>query len=430
MAEVTLVKAVNMALVRAMEEDGDVLVLGQDVAVNGGVFRATEGLFDRFGERRVRDTPARRAAHLRRVDRHGGARPQARVRDPVRGVHLPGAGPACEPRIEAPHPHPGPHDLPARAAHARRRRHPCPRAPFREHRGVPRPRARAQVRDPVDPGACLRAAALGHPRSRPGGVPRADAALPARQGSGRGRRARSPARAGLRRARRHRRHIGLLGRRDVGEPGRAARLEAEGASVELVDVSSITPFDEDTVLGSVRRTGRLVIVHEAPCTAGFGAEIAARVAERALDSLFAPIERVTGFDTVMPLPKLERDYLPGVERVVAALRRALGERLARLRLGPTRHVAPFLGSRASCPLEHTGGPSAGRPLPASGRVRAGHPRSQDPSHKTRLNCEDDGASRSPGGTARLAGSHGPVRPRPPDRRPGCGRPPAVSRTRR
>ena len=103
----------------------------------------------------------------------------------------------------------------------------------------------------------------------------------------------------------------------------AARLDAEGTSVELIDAASITPFDEDTVIGSVRRTGRLVIVHEAPCTGGFGAEIAARVAERALEHLLAPIERVTGFDTVMPLPKLERDYLPGVERIVAALRRAL-----------------------------------------------------------------------------------------------------------
>ena len=64
-------------------------------------------------------------------------------------------------------------------------------------------------------------------------------------------------------------------------------------------------------------------VYEAPYTGGFGAEIAARTAERALDSLRAPIERVTGFDTVMPLPKLERDYLPGVERIVAALRRTL-----------------------------------------------------------------------------------------------------------
>ena len=77
------------------------------------------------------------------------------------------------------------------------------------------------------------------------------------------------------------------------------------------------------MLDSVRRTGRLVIVHEAPRTGGFGAEITARVAERALDCLLAPIERVTGFDTVMPLPKLERDYLPGVERIVAALRRTL-----------------------------------------------------------------------------------------------------------
>ena len=77
------------------------------------------------------------------------------------------------------------------------------------------------------------------------------------------------------------------------------------------------------MLGSVHRTGRRVIVHEAPYTGGFRAEVAVRVAERALDRLLAPVERVTGFDTVMSLPKLERDYLPGVERIAAALRRAL-----------------------------------------------------------------------------------------------------------
>ena len=190
MADVTLVKAVNMALARAMDEDDDVLVLGQDVGANGGVFRATEGLLERFGERRVRDTPL---AELLICGASIGMAAQgtaSRVRDPVRGVHLPGSRPAREPRVEAAHPHPGAHDLPPGPAHPRRRRHPCTGTPLGEHRGVSRPRARAQVRDPVDAGARVRTAALGHSGPGSGRVPGADAALPARQGSGGGRRTR------------------------------------------------------------------------------------------------------------------------------------------------------------------------------------------------------------------------------------------------
>ena len=78
-----------------------------------------------------------------------------------------------------------------------------------------------------------------------------------------------------------------------------------------------------TILASVEKTGRCVIVHEAPLTAGFGAEIAARLAEQALTSLLAPVQRVAGYDTVMPLPRLEQLYMPSKERILAAARRAL-----------------------------------------------------------------------------------------------------------
>ncbi|MBV8132569.1 MAG: alpha-ketoacid dehydrogenase subunit beta, partial [Alphaproteobacteria bacterium] len=103
----------------------------------------------------------------------------------------------------------------------------------------------------------------------------------------------------------------------------ADTLAGEGISVEVIDVATLKPLDSDSVLESVAKTGRCVIVHEAPLTGGFGAEIAARIAERGLISLLAPIERVTGWDTVMPLPRLEQHYLPDEARILAAARRIL-----------------------------------------------------------------------------------------------------------
>jgi len=103
----------------------------------------------------------------------------------------------------------------------------------------------------------------------------------------------------------------------------AEALAEEGISAEVVDVATLKPLDFDTIHDSVRKTGRCVIVHEAPRTAGFGAEIAARLAEHAMYDLVAPVERVTGYDTHIPLYRLEIKYLPGVERIVAAAKRTL-----------------------------------------------------------------------------------------------------------
>jgi pyruvate dehydrogenase E1 component beta subunit len=102
----------------------------------------------------------------------------------------------------------------------------------------------------------------------------------------------------------------------------ADALDTEGISAEVIDLATLKPFDEDTVLASVARTGRCVIVHEAARTGGFGGEIAALIAERGLTSLLAPIARVTGYDTIMPLPRLEQQYIPSVGRIVAAGRAA------------------------------------------------------------------------------------------------------------
>src|SRR5699024_3975459 len=103
----------------------------------------------------------------------------------------------------------------------------------------------------------------------------------------------------------------------------AAELAEEGVEAEVIDLATIKPYDAETILESVERTGRLVIVAEEPRTAGVAAEIAAEVAEKALYSLLAPIERVTGYDTVMPLFRLEKSYMPSVSRILAAVRRTM-----------------------------------------------------------------------------------------------------------
>jgi pyruvate dehydrogenase E1 component beta subunit len=103
----------------------------------------------------------------------------------------------------------------------------------------------------------------------------------------------------------------------------ADQLTRDGIEAEVIDVATLKPLDTATILASVARTGRLVIVHEAPMTCGYGAEIAARVAERGILSLLAPVERVTGYDTMMPYPRMEAHYMPNVGRIVAAVRRSM-----------------------------------------------------------------------------------------------------------
>jgi 2-oxoisovalerate dehydrogenase E1 component beta subunit len=105
----------------------------------------------------------------------------------------------------------------------------------------------------------------------------------------------------------------------------AAELDAQGVSAEVIDLATLSPIDGETILASVAKTGRLVIVHEAVRNLGVGAEIAAIVAEHGLFDLQAPIQRVTGYDTVMPLFRLEHDYIPGVQRIVDAVRSVLAE---------------------------------------------------------------------------------------------------------
>ena len=100
----------------------------------------------------------------------------------------------------------------------------------------------------------------------------------------------------------------------------ADALAEEGIHAEVIDVATIKPLDEETILASVGKTGRCVIVHEAALTGGFGGEIAARLADKGLLSLTAPVRRVAGWDTVMPLPRMEDLYLPSVARILRAAR--------------------------------------------------------------------------------------------------------------
>ena len=103
----------------------------------------------------------------------------------------------------------------------------------------------------------------------------------------------------------------------------ATAAEEDGRQLEVIDLRSLSPLDSDTVLDSVRRTGRLVVVHEAPVTLGLGSELAARITEQAFYSLEAPVLRVGGFDTPYPPSRLEEDFLPDLDRVLDAVDRSL-----------------------------------------------------------------------------------------------------------
>lgn len=103
----------------------------------------------------------------------------------------------------------------------------------------------------------------------------------------------------------------------------ASKLEEDGVSVEVIDLRSLVPFDADSVVASVTKTGRVVVVHEAPRTAGFGSEVIATISERCLYSLLASPRRVTGWDSIFPLKRSETQYIPGVDRILRAARQTL-----------------------------------------------------------------------------------------------------------
>lgn len=323
MPELTLVEAVRLALARAMTDDSRVIVLGEDVARDGGVFRATDGLLDRFGAERVFDTPLAEAAiaGLAVGLASQGLRPVAefqfsgfiypaidqlvnhasRLRNRTRGrltcplvVRAPAGGGVHAPEHHSESPE-------AMFAHMPGLRMVVPSSPARAY-GL----LLAAIRDP-DPVVFFEPTRLYRAFREPveddgAGLP-LDRAFVLREG------------ADLTLV-----AWGAMIRETLSA---ADQLEADGVSAEVIDVATLAPLDAATIVASVTRTGRCVIVQEAALTGGFGAEIAARLADEALLSLKAPIVRVAGYDTVMPLPKLEHYYVPSVARILAGARRVL-----------------------------------------------------------------------------------------------------------
>ena len=323
MTELSLVQAVNLALKRAMADDSTVLVLGEDVGIDGGVFRATDGLFQLYGEQRVLDTPLAEAsiAGVSIGLAAQGFRPVAeiqfagfayscidqlinhasRLRARTRGrlscpmvLRSPVGGgiKAVEHHSESPE---------AMFAHIPGLKVVIPSSPARAY-GL----LLSAIRDP-DPVVFLEPTRLY--RAARENVEDDGVGLPLERCA--------VLRAG--------KNVTLVswGAMLKETLQAAEQLAGENIEAEVIDVATLKPLDAATILQSVAHTGRLVIVHEAPSTCGFGAEIAARVAERALTSLLAPIERVAGYDTMMPYPRTEGFYMPSTERIVAAARRAM-----------------------------------------------------------------------------------------------------------
>jgi len=323
MAKITLVEAVTQALAWELEHDDSVAVFGEDVGANGGVFRATDGLQKRFGQGRVFDTPLAEAMiaglcvgaaaqglkPVGEVQFSGFMYPSvdqlvshaSRMRNRTRGrlscpmvLRAPYGG-----GIHAPEHHS--ESMEAMYAHVPGLRVVIPSAPKRAY-GL----LLAAIRDP-DPVVFLEPKRIY--RITKQDVPDDGEALPLdtcfvlREGS----------------------DVTLVswGAMMNETLKAAAKLAEEGVEAEVIDVATVKPLDMETILESVERTGRLVVISEEPRSCSVASDIAAEVAQKAIYSLLAPVERVTGYDTVMPLFRLENEYLPSVSRILAAVRRTL-----------------------------------------------------------------------------------------------------------
>lgn len=319
----TMVEAVRLALAHAMARDDRVVVLGEDVGIDGGVFRATDGLWQRFGGERVLDTPLSETA-IAGVSvglAAQGFRPVAeiqfmgfvyatidqivnhasRLRTRTRGrltcpmvLRAPYGG-----GIGAPEHHS--ESTEAMFAHIPGLRVVVPSSPRRAY-GL----LLAAIEDPdpvvfLEPKRIYRS--VKEPLEDTGQALPLDRCAILREGTDLS--------------------IVAWGAMTVEALTAAEALAREGVSAEVVDASILKPLDMDGIAASVEKTGRCVIVHEAAKACGVGAEIAAAIMERAFLSLLAPVERVTGYDTVMPLPRLESHYLPDPPRIVETSRRVL-----------------------------------------------------------------------------------------------------------
>lgn len=322
MPVMNIIEAVRDALRTEMRRDPKVVVLGEDVGKFGGVFRATSGLYDEFGADRVIDTPLAEAGiigtaigmalyGLRPVPeiqfgdfifpafdqivnelakfryRSGGQYPcPVVIRTPVgggiRGGHYHSQSPE------------------ALFIHTPGLKVVAPSNPY-DAKGLLL--ACLRQNDPVlfmEPKRIYRA-------SR-GEVPEGDYTI-------------ELGKAAVVREGTHCTLLAYSGMTSIAEEA-AKKGEAAGISIEVIDLRTLMPYDIDTILASVKKTGRCVVVHEAPRTCGFGAELIAAIQERAIEHLEAPILRVTGFDTPFPYT-LEHEYLPNADRVLGAVRQTL-----------------------------------------------------------------------------------------------------------
>jgi pyruvate dehydrogenase E1 component beta subunit len=316
MAELTLVEAVNDALHVELERDADVLVMGEDVGRAGGVFRATAGLLDRFGANRCVDTPLAEAGIL----------------GTAVGLCMAGWRPVCEMQYDA-------------------FSYPC-LDQLITHVGRYHWRTGGKMQFPITIrmpyGGGVRAPELhdDSPETYYVHTPGIKVAIPSTPADAKGllaaairdpdpvvifepklvyRTARGEVPAGE--------YVVPLGVARIAREGSDVTLITYGAMVgvceraadeldvscEVVDIRSLRPLDEEAILASVAKTGRVVIVHEAPRTVGFGAELSALIAERAIFDLQGPVLRVTGYDVPYPYWTIEDHYMPSVERVVAAM---------------------------------------------------------------------------------------------------------------
>ncbi len=325
MAKMTMVQALNLALQQEMEKDDRVIVLGQDVGVDGGVFRVTDGLIDRFGEERVLDTP---------LAENG-------IVGMAIGMAIYGLKPVCEIQFSG-FSYQNFHQIENHAARLRRRtrgRYQVPmvlRTPYGggvralEHHSESReaywahtpgiktvipsgPRnARgllvSAMRDP-DPVIFYESKALY--RAFREEVPEEEETVP----------------IGQPRIVREGKDLTMIAYGAMMRPTLAAAAslkDKDGVDAEVIDLLTISPLDDEIFVTSVLKTGRALIVHEAPRSFGPGAEIATRLMEKAFYYLEVPIERVTGYDIIIPLFSREKAYLPNEQRILRAARKALG----------------------------------------------------------------------------------------------------------
>ena len=296
--------------------------MGEDVGRLGGVFRATAGLQERFGDDRCVDTPLAEAGIL----------------GTAIGLCMAGWRPVVEMQYDA-FSYPALDQLINHVGRYRWRTRGTMSFPITIRMpyggGVRAPELHddspetyyvhtpgREGRDPVDAGRREGAPRRRDSRPRSGGGLRAEAPLPDGEGGRARRGARRPARQGADRPRGLRRHA-----RRVRGDGAVARAAADAlageASCEVLDLRSLKPLDEEALLASVAKTGRVVVVQEAPRVCGFAAEVAAVLAEKAIFDLRGPVLRVTGYDVPYPYWQIEDAYMPSVERVVDAVRRLL-----------------------------------------------------------------------------------------------------------